>query len=186
MEDTEIIALYFARNESAIDRTQEKYGRKLRELAQHICRESRDAEECENSTYWTAWNTIPPHDPQKYFFPYLAKIVRAAAFDCCRAAMSQKRNAELLPLSEELDSVLETRESVENALDGAELSRIVGEFLKTCSAEKRGMFLRRYWYMDSVHDIAKRYSCKESKVKTALFRLRNDLRLYLEQEGYTV
>jgi len=186
VDDKQILSLYFTRDESAIARTAEKYGKKLRALAQRICISAQDAEECENDTYWKAWNCIPPHNPEAYFFPFLAKITRAAAFDRCRSALSQKRNAELVSLSEEMDSILNASEEMENSITADELSRAVGSFLIRQSAEKRGMFLRRYWYLDSVREISQRYSCRESKVKTTLFRLRNDLRLYLEQEGYTV
>ena len=186
MEDSQIVALYLARDENAIRQSAEKYGARLRALAACIVGERTEAEECENDTYLRAWQTIPPHEPRDYLFAYLAKIIRNLSLDRCRAAGSQKRGARLVELSEELEASLCAPERASDALDAAELSRLVSAWLRASPPERRSIFLRRYWYMDSVAELARRFSSSESRVKTILFRARRDLKRHLEKEGYVL
>lgn len=184
MEDEEIVELFLARDETAIGKTSEKYGKKLRLLAYGVCGDMPAAEECENDTYLKAWESIPPHTPKTYFFPFLAKITRCIAINRVKQATRQKRSAELIELTRELENSLSRPNDVESRFDGEMLSKAISDFLRTLTAEKRNIFLRRYWFMDSVSAISKRYSISEGKVKSVLFRTRNALYDYLTKEGY--
>ena len=186
MDDSAIVDLYLARDEEAIRLTKEKYGRSLRQIAAGILHDASDAEECENDTYQKTWNQIPPHEPRTYFFPFLARIVRLSALDQVKMKLREKRNAEIVTLSDELSAVLPAPQDVESEIGGIELSRVISAFLWEQSPERRNIFLRRYWYMDPVREIASRFGCTESRIKVILYRMRSELRRYLEKEGYTL
>lgn len=182
MEDHEIVELYLARDEAALARTAEKYGSALRGLAENLLEDPQSAEECENDVYLAAWNAIPPHEPRDYLFPFLARIARHAALDRCRRRSRQKRSAPLVQLTGELERCLPAADNAEKHLDGLVLRETIDRFLGSLSVESRNIFLRRYWYMDSVAAIAERYGLTQSKVKVSLYRSRNRLRAYLKEE----
>lgn len=184
MEDSEIIALYLSRKEAAIERTAEKYGQRLYGLAFHIVADRQCAEECENDTYLQAWDYIPPQEPRDYFYAFLARITRHIALNCCRDRKALKRDACLLEFSREMEQCIPSPDDAACRLDELLLKQVINGFLGTLNVHKRNVFLRRYWYLDSVEEISKRFSYSESKVKTMLFRMRNQLRDYLEREGY--
>jgi len=186
MDDGQIVDLFLARDESAIHSTSEKYGSKLRHLANNICGDLTVAEECENDTYMNAWNSIPPHEPRNYLFSFLAKITRCVAIDRCKNKSRQKRSSVFIEFSKEIENCIPAPDDTASTIEGAELSRIVSEFLLTLPDEKRNIFLRRYWFMDSITAISERYSISEGKVKTVLFRVRNELRSYLAKEEYAL
>lgn len=180
MNDANIIALYFQRDEGAIRETERAYGGKLYSVAQRIveCRE--DAEECVNDTYLKAWNAIPPQKPN-YFYAFLAKICRHLAFGKLDWKQAAKRNGDVIALTEELEACIpdKTREGQQ---ERKEVVRALNDFLDGLNRESRLLFLRRYWYGDSIREIAVRYGMSESKVKTQLFRTREKLRAYLQKE----
>lgn len=184
MDDGQIVELYLQRDESAIARTAEKYGRRLRGLTRGVVQDAQAAEECENDAYWEAWRSIPPHEPRDYLYAFLARIVRHAALNRCRARDRLKRSAHITQLSAELEQCIPAPDDLECRLDAMALAEAVNGFLAKLSREKRDMFLRRYWYLDSISTIASRFGCSEGRVKTTLFRVRAKLRDYLEQEGY--
>lgn len=184
MNDEEIIRLFQARDEAALKQTSEKYGTRIRQVAQNIVVDFTAAEQCENDTYLRAWNTIPPSEPLGYFYPFLARIARNLALNVCRSNSRLKRNAFIVELSEEMEQCIPAPDDAESRLDSKLLGEAISGFLETQSEEKRCIFLRRYWYMDSVSAIAKRFGMGESKIKTTLFRMREKLREYLEKEGY--
>ena len=186
MDDGSIVDLYLARNEGAIAHTSEKYGAALRTLADRILGDMPAAEECENDTYLEAWNRIPPHEPRDYFFPFLARITRHLAIDRCRRANARKRSALLCELTAELEMCLPAKENVEAEFSASELEMVIRRFLSGCTDEQRGVFLRRYWYFDTIPAIAARFGFTQSKVKVTLHRLRERLRAVLEEEGWTV
>lgn len=186
MEDAQIVDLFLARNESAIRHTAEKYGPQLRGLAKAILEDRSAAEECENDTYLEAWNRIPPHEPRTYLFAFLGKITRHLAIDACRKRSADKRSAVVCELTSELEECLPARETVEDALNVRTLTEAVNNYIRQCSEEQRAIFVRRYWYFDSVEAIGRRYGFSRSKVKTALFRLRGGLKDYLQKEGFSV
>lgn len=184
MEDAQIIALYWDRNEDAIQQTDAVYGRRLHALADKILNSCEDAQESVNDTYLTAWNTIPPQRP-RYFFAYLAKICRNCAFGILDWKNAARRKAEVISLSDELQQCIPDR-SLDRALEVRELGRLINRFLEETEQESRMIFLRRYWFADSVAQIAARYGISESKVKTRLFRTRQRLLVFLEKEGVTL
>lgn len=184
MDDAKIVELYLNREESAIRQTAEKYGRRLRSLSFGIVGDPFTAEECENDTYMEAWNSIPPHAPGNYLYAFLARITRHISINRCRHRSRLKRSAFLCELSDELEQCIPAPDDTECRIDNIILGEAINAFLATLEEEKRNIFLRRYWYLDSVSAIAGRFSLSESNVKTILFRCRIRLRKYLEKEGY--
>lgn len=186
LDDGKIVELFLRRDESAIQHTSEKYGGRLRSLSRGIVGDAQTAEECENDTYAEAWDSIPPNEPKDYLYAFLARIVRHISLDCCRRRSRLKRNAFVCELSAEMEQCIPVPDDCECRNDDMALSDAINGFLASLSAEKRNIFLRRYWYLDSIADIARRFGLSESKVKTTLFRSRIKLREHLEKEGYTV
>lgn len=186
MEDEKIVELYLARDTEAIQCTAHAYGARLRYLANSIVGDDRDAEECENDTYLRAWDSIPPNEPRTYLFAFLAKITRNLALDKYKRQTAAKRKAQIVSLSAEMEQCLPAVAETESMVQRDELCRSISEFLRMQSAEKRNLFLRRYWYMDSVAELSKRFAISESKVKTTLFRVRNELKEYLRKGGYMI
>lgn len=186
IEDEIIIDRYIVRDESAISYTADKYGKQLVAIANRICDDLDIAEECENDTYLRAWNSIPPHEPRGYFFTFLAKITRNLALDRYRESNRLKRSATIVELTGELSEIIAGNDDATANAESEELKNYINSFLRTLHKEKRNVFIRRYWYMDSVAEIADRYGISEGKIKTILFRVRNGLRQYLKKEGYYI
>ena len=184
MEDKQIIDLYWERNEAAIAETDRAYGGKLYTLAGGIVRNRQDAEESVSDTYMKAWETIPPQHPQ-YFFAYLAKICRNFAFGKLDWKNAEKRKAEVVALSQEMESCIPDTNREEER-EGKEIGLALNRFLTTLTLENRLLFLRRYWYCESIAQIAQRYHMREGTVKTRLHRIRAQLKLHLEKEGIYV
>lgn len=184
MEDEQIIDLYFQRSEEAIRQTEAAHGHKLYTLAYRILLNREDAEESVSDTYLKAWESIPPTRPT-YFYAYLAKICRFLCFGRLDWKNAAKRKAEIVELTTEMELCIPDL-SREQQLEAQELGRLLNEFLGTLNEESRNIFMRRYWFADSVAEIAQRYRIGESKVKTRLFRARNQLRSFLEKEGYAL
>ena len=186
MDDYQIVELYLRRDERAIGCSAEKFGARLRALVCGITGDAQTAEECENDTYLQAWNAIPPHEPRTYLYAFLARIARHLALNRCRELARLKRSAQIMELSAELEQCLPAPDDAACRLDELALREAINGFLGTLREEKRNIFIRRYWFLDSVADIAGRFAISESKVKTTLSRCRAQLRAYLEQEGYTL
>ncbi|MBR1780866.1 MAG: sigma-70 family RNA polymerase sigma factor [Oscillospiraceae bacterium] len=182
MEDTEIVALYWARNEAAIPATAEKYGPYCTTVALRILPLPQDAEECVNDTWLRTWNAVPPQRPA-LLRPFLAKITRNLAFDRYREATARKRGGGELPLAlEELGECVSDRDTEGEAL-AHELSAAIDAFLRALPRRERSIFLRRYFYVDSCADIARRFGLRESTVRVQLHRTRAKLRDFLREEG---
>ena len=183
MQDHEIVALYWDRNEDAIKETNVKYGGYCRKIAFNIVANDEDSEECINDTYLSAWNSMPEERPN-LLAPFLAAIVRNHALTLYRKSHSQKRGAGQTALA--LDELLEVADSssTEDQVDLSLLSGHINSFLANLSSTDRIVFVRRYFYVDSLSDIADALSMSESAIKSLLFRLRQKLKTYLMQEGY--
>ncbi len=186
MEDEQIVDLYLHRDETAIRHTSEKYGARLRNLSFGITEDRETSEECENDTYFEAWNRIPPNEPRTHLYAFLARIIRHISIDRCRERTALKRNGFIVELSDELAASLPALTDVEKEWDAKQLGETISKFLFGQPKEKRIIFMRRFFYLDSVSTIASHLDMGESKVKTTLFRMRNDLRAYLMKEGYTL
>lgn len=184
MTDAQIIQLYWARNEDAIKETDAVYGRKLHTLAERIVQNFEDAQECVSDTYMKTWDTIPPQRPQ-YFFAYIAKICRNFALGVLDFKNAAKRKGEVVALTQEMEACIPDP-AYQRRLEGEELGKVLNSFLETLSYESRVIFLRRYWYLDTVAEIAERCGITQSKVKTQLHRTRSKLHAFLEKEGITV
>lgn len=186
MDDNRIVELYLLRDETAIKQTAEKYGSRLCSLAYGIVNDRQTAEECENDTYMEAWDSIPPHKPDSYLYAFLARITRHISLNCCRDRRRLKRSALIGELSAEMEQCIPAPDDVECRIDDMALGEALNQFLGTLDEEKRNIFVRRYWYLDSIAAISGRFALSESKIKTTLFRCRNRLREHLEKEGYII
>ena len=186
MDDNRIVELYFLRDETAIKQTSKKYGNRLRSLAYGIVNDRETAEECENDTYMEAWNAIPPHEPRSYLYAFLARITRHISLNICRDRSRLKRSVFICELSAEMEQCIPAPDDTQCRIDDMAISEAINGFLGALDEDKRNIFIRRYWYLDSIADISKRFALSESKVKTTLFRCRNRLREHLEKEGYTI
>ena len=184
MDDAKIVQLYFDRDKQAITETATKYGNYCTSIAKNILGNREDTEECVNDTYLNTWNAIPPNRPKK-LSAFLGKIVRNLAFNRYKHNTAAKRGAGELPaVLDELGECVSDREDVEEAYDYTELVADINVFLSTLPTKKRNIFVRRYWYADSVSKIAARYNMSCFAVSMMLKRLRNKLRNYLTERGY--
>ena len=183
MTDSEIINLYWIRAETAINETARQYGAYCKTISMNIVHNTEDAEECVNDTYLHAWNSIPPGRPAM-LSAFLGRIARNLSLDKYKARKAQKRSHdETALLLGELDDCVPSRSSVEDEFGLALLSEAIDHFLSIIARDDRLFFVRRYWYGDSIADIALRFAVSESKIKTNLFRTRNKLKNYLAKEG---
>ena len=183
MDDKQIIDLYWARSERAIEETDKQYGKLCHRIAFNILFDSQDSEECVNDTYLKTWAAIPPRRPAK-LSAFLGKITRNLALNRYERKTAEKRGGGEVPVAlEELAQCVPDPVSVEQMLDARILAEKLNEFLSNLSAEARKIFMRRYWEVCTVSEIAKIYGISESKVKVSLFRTREKLKAFLEQEG---
>ena len=182
MNDREIIDLYFARDGAAVSETMGKYGRMLRSIAYNILRNAADSEECENDTYLAAWNRIPPLRP-KVFSAFLGRIARNLAINRYRYYTADKRNRAFEVALDELGELLPGGGEADAGCDAAAVAECIEKYLSKKGRTKRIVFVRRYWYCDSVGQIASDCGFSESKVKSMLLRMRRELKVELERSG---
>ncbi len=184
MDDAKIVQLYWDRNEQAIPATADKYGSYCTSIAKNILGNQEDAEECVNDTYLNAWNSMPPHRPS-ILSAFLGKIVRNLSFNRYKHNTAGKRGGgQATVVLDEIAEFVSDTDSVEQEIDRKELVGAIDTFLSTLSAKKRGVFVRRYWYFDSVSEIASRFSMTENNVSVTLNRLRLQLHNYLLERGF--
>ena len=179
--DKEIVELYLARDETASIYCTQKYSASLHRLASSLLLDGRDAEECVNDTFLKTWNAIPPNKPE-HLFPFLARICRCTAVDIIRRNKAEKRDCLVVELTHEME------ECIPDSIGDAEvpeetLKTLMNDFLGTLSKDKRMIFVRYYWFGETISEISKRYGFSESKVKTTLHRTREKLRKFLEKKG---
>ncbi len=186
MEDKDIIQLFFDRNEQAIEETSMKYGNYCNSIAMNILKNRADAEECVADTYQKCWNSIPPNRSSVLRI-FLGKITRNLSFNMYKRMNADKRGSgQLALILDELAEVISDENSVENNIENKELLKEINIFLNGLSRQKRIMFVRRYWYSDSVTDIARRLGISENNVSVNLNRIRKRLRRYLYERGFEV
>ena len=183
MEDVRIIELYWERSQEAIVQTRTKYGRLIYSICMRILRIAEDASECENDTYLKAWDSMPPQRPD-HLSAYLGKIARNLSLDRYEKEHAQKRGGAQIPLV--IDELAECIPSSPDQSLPLELKDLLNRFLESQTERARILFLRRYWFGDSVKEIAEQYDLGESLVKMTLLRSRNALRALLEQEGVSI
>lgn len=182
MDDLQIVELYWERSESAIASTAEKYGRYCHSIAFNILRDDSDAEECVNDTYLGAWNSIPPQRPNR-LQAYLGRITRNSALNRYKRSAAEKRGGGQVELAlSELEMCVPQGMSVEETVENRLIAASIDRFLFSKSREKRGIFVRRYWYLSSIKEIAGDFGMSESKVASMLMRMRSELKKHLEKE----
>ena len=183
MEDEKIVELYWQREESALTETADKYGRYCYTIAYNVLAEHREAEESVNDTWLDAWNSMPPHR-LRILSTFLGKITRRISVDKWRRSHADKRGGGQLPVVlEELEECVAPTYGVEQMVEKRLLEECVSAFISGLPDAEQRVFLCRYWYMESVGTIARRFGFSESKVKSMLYRTRERLREYLTKEG---
>ena len=183
MEDTQIISLYFARNEQAIQETDTKYGGYCYSIAYNILTNQEDAEESVSDTYLSAWNAMPPRRPPA-LAAFLGKITRHISIDRWRKYRAFKRGEGQIEIAlDELSECVSGAESAEDSAIRKETLASINRFLSGLSDVERSVFLCRYWYLDSTEEIAEKSGFSVSKVKSMLMRIRKRLYAHLEKEG---
>jgi len=182
VEDTQIIDLFFERSEQAIRELDKKYGAAVTKTAANILHSRRDAEECVNDTWLAVWDSIPPHRPEP-LAGFVCRIARNLAVSKLRSETAQKRNGSLDLVLDELEDFLPSGADVESDYDYKETVDGINRFLSTLDYDDRFLFVRRYWYADSVKEIAAAMHERENRVSVRLFRLREKLRKTLQKEG---
>lgn len=185
MDDQQIIELYWKRDESALNATSEKYEPYLLKIAWNILNNREDCEESINDTYLRAWNSMPPQWPE-LFRSYLSSLARRASIDLLRHRTSAKRFSEYTISLSELEDCISDRSTPQEAAELHLLAESIQRFLDSLSDEKRRIFVCRYYFMDSVQEIAAYSGYSKSKIKSALYRMRQGLRSHLEKEGFAL
>lgn len=184
MQDDRIVAMYWQRDETAIHETEKKYGRYLLKIANNILFDLEDSKESVNDTYLKAWNSMPPNKPA-VLSSYLGKITRQLSIDMVRSKHRVKRQASQYAASlSELEECICSDNTTEQDVDLHLLAEAINTYLGTLSKEARTTFVGRYYYMDSIKEIAAYHGISESKTKSLLYRTRQGLKLYLKQEGF--
>ena len=184
MEDQQIIDLFFDRNEQAITETNVKYGKLCHSIAYNILSNREDSEECVNDTYIGVWNAIPPTRPDN-FMAFVCRIARNLSLKRLEFLKREKRSADVILSLDELSAVLPDERYAPDVSD-EDVGRLISQFLRTQKEDVRNVFIRKYYFFDSVKEIAERYSFTESKVKNMLFYTRNKLKDYLIKEGVEI
>jgi RNA polymerase sigma-70 factor (ECF subfamily) len=179
MDDRKIIELYFNRDESAISKTDKKYGKLCRYIAYRILGDNQDSEECVNDTYLKAWNNMPPQKPD-ILSAFLSRITRNIAINRVMHDNTKKRGGEFTEVS---DETLEIVSGNDDICDDIALKQAINSFLAKLPPRTRVIFMRRYWYMSSIKEIAEDYGTPEGTVKSILSRTRQDFKNHLLKEG---
>ncbi len=183
MRDSEIIDLYWVRDEAAVGASADKYGGYCYCISHNILHSHEDAEECVNDTWLGAWRAMPPRRPE-CLSAFFGKITRNLALDRCRKYTAEKRGQGQTALAlSELEECLPAGADTEQLADERLLADAISAFLRAQPEQRRGIFIRRYWYLFSIRDIAAAYGMSESKTASLLFRMRKDLKAHLEREG---
>lgn len=184
IDDLQIIELYFARNEHAIEETANKYGNLCFRVAKNLLFNNEDSEECVNDTYLTLWNKIPPIRPTN-FTAFICKITRNLSLKKLELSNAMKRSADAIISLSEIEATLPDY-NIASGIEDEEIGKLISAFLWSEKELNRNVFLRKYWFFDSISDIAERYSLGENNVKSMLFRTRNRLREFLRKEGIEI
>ena len=184
MDDAKIVQLYWDRSEQAIPATADKHGNYCTSIAKNILGNKEDAEECVNDTYLNAWNSMPPHRPN-ILSTFLGKIVRNLSIKRYKHNTAGKRGGgQAIVVLDEIAEFVSDTDSVEQEIDRKELVKAIDSFLDRLPTDKKSIFVCRYWYFDSISDIANRFGMTENNVSVTLNRLRLKLHNYLLERGF--
>lgn len=183
MNDPDIIELYFARSEKAIEETRAKYGALLKSTCRRILRDERDAEEAAADALIKAWNSIPPERPE-HFGSYLKRLCRNAALDKARMLMRAKRGGgEYEAALDELAEIPDRHDPAGELVSRLALKEALNRFLASLSPKNRRIFLQRYWYFLTSEEIAEEQLMSPAAVRMRLMRMREELKELLKKEG---
>lgn len=182
MEDSQIIKLYYSRNEQAITESDRKYGPLCRRISLNILSIKEDAEECVNDTWFAAWKRMPPDRPRA-LGAFFGRITRNLSISRWRACHAKKRYHGMDVLLSELDDCVPTVDNVEQAIDQKELTELLNTWLDSLKHDDCVLFVRRYWYGDAVNALASEWGLYPNQISQRLLRLRKKLKAYLEKEG---
>lgn len=188
MDDTQIIELFWNRDELALKEVGKKYTNFCFSIAWKILQNNEDSEECVNDTWLAAWKYIPPKKPS-VLSCFLGKITRGFAIDNLRKKYAMKRvdlHMSNTIIDETKDLNRQLSYSLDEQLSEKELLQLINTFLKTLKETDRDIFIRRYWHLDSIADISKRHGKSKASIKSNLFRTRKKLKQILQEEGYTI
>ena len=185
MEDGRIVELYWERNEDAIAETQKQYGKYCHSIANNVLHSDEDAEECVNDTYVRAWNSMPPQRPVR-LSSFLGKITRNLALDRYLFDRAKKRARSTDLILDEIEECIPDPDTATPLAEEIALKDAINGFLASLPKKNRMVFLRRYWYLSSVKEIAADYDMTESNVKVMLHRTRQAFKTHLEKEGIAI
>lgn len=184
VNDETIVRMFFERNEQALTEVLGKYGAYVRSIARNILANDEDAEECVNDTWMQAWKSIPPNRPAD-LKAYLGKIARNLSFNRFQKEHAKKRGgSETVHVLEELEECIGGGSTPEEEILKQELSKEINLFLSRLPKEKRMLFVARYFYADSISEIAKRFGISENVVSVRLNRIRKALKTHLSERGF--
>lgn len=183
VDDIDIIKLFLHRSQDAIIQTKLAYGKLLMSIAERYLKDSRDVEEVVDDTYMTVWNRIPPDSPV-YFKAYICRILKNLSIKKCEYNSAGKRSSEYETVLDELNECVPDESSVEGQVLENELQGIINSFVRNLPADKRNIFIRRYWYLEPVQNIAKDLNISEKALSMRLIRMRKKLKTYLREVGY--
>ena len=182
MDDSKIIELFFERSEQAIIELSNKYGAICSKVADNILNNRLDSEECVNDAYLGVWNTIPPQRPDP-LLSYVCRIVRNLALKKYHENTAQKRNSNYDAALDEIAEFIPASFSVEDEIMAKEVAGVIDSFLETLNQQSRIMFIRRYWYADSIEELAALFHKSKHYISVRLSRIRKALSQYLRKEG---
>lgn len=185
MDDSRIIELFFERSEKAISELSSKYGGVCMKIAQNVLNNYQDAEECVNDTYLGVWDTIPPKKPNS-LYAYVCRIARNISINRYKYNSVKKRNGIYNVCISELEEDISSNDRAEDKFEISELSRFIEDYLDTLDTTNQMLFIRRYWYLDSIETLAIISKMSVGSVRTRLSRLRDALKKYLESRGVDV
>lgn len=185
MEDSKIISLFFERSEQAIEELNRKHGPAVKKTVANILKDRLDVEECVSDTYLRTWNIIPPQAPNP-LASYVCRIAHNLAIDRYHANHAEKRDSQYHLVLDEIAECIPSGMNVETELEAKELGAAINRFLQNLSKEDRFLFVRRYWYADSVKELAAMTKGSSNRISVRLFCLREKLRNYLMKEGLLV
>lgn len=182
MEDKEIIEKFFARDEQAIAAIEDKYGKLCRRVSHNILKDYEDVDECLNDTWLSVWNNIPPERPHS-LMAYVAKITKNLSLKKYRDNSGRHKVSEFFMSLDEIVECIPDQQIDDDATGDDELREIIEKFMDTLSVQNRVIFMKRYWYEDSLQDIAEAMGLSYSSVSVRLHRIRKQLKKFLEKEN---
>ena len=184
MTDNDIIKLFCDRDEQAIRSVEEKYQSYLYKISANILCDEQDVHECLNDTYLSVWNSIPPNRPNA-FKVYIGRIIRNISINKLKSQKTKKRGGgQVEDVFYELDECVSTAFDVEESINEKELTLLIEKILRSQPKQKRRLFIKRYWYVNSIKEIATEFNMSEGKVTAILCRMRKDLKIILKTEGF--